>query len=576
MIFKNTVVQVSKTTPIIEVVEEMAASDVYRKGIAVVVDELSKVVGVFNDFDLIRLLGKGKSMDLPVSEGMTTNPITVKEGISNKEILDSVQEQLSERGANLSTLRDVIVVNQSGQLTNVLSYVELINSDRGAKKNVAVYGLGFVGITLSASLARIGHKVYGVDINKPLISALRKNQMHVYEPRLSDTVGATQKTGNLVFTERLDEEDVDHYIIAVGTPVNDDGVANLDALTAVSRSIGFRLKRGDLVMLRSTVPVGTTKNVVLGILESESGLTAGVDFHLAFAPERTAEGKAMEELSTLPQIVGGLTTVCSRKAEKLWSSLVESVIQVETLEAAELVKLINNSFRDLSFAFSNSVALLCDRFNINAFKLIRSANEGYPRNPIPLPSPGVGGYCLTKDPYLFAAIDYESGHARLSVEGRKVNEDAQGYTLKQVNRYLSRRRDKSIKDAKIFILGLAFKGWPETNDLRGSSSVFVANALANKGASVYGYDHVVPFEQWSSFLPDVHKGNLSKDLRDSDVILIMNNHPKNVPSNFLYLLDNGLPKLVFDGWSLLDPSVFNTLKGVEYSTMGYLSNWSDD
>ena len=104
----------------------------------------------------------------------------------------------------------------------------------------------------------------------------------------------------------------------------------------------------------------------------------------------------------------------------------------------------------------------------------------------------------------------------------------------------------------------------------------MANALVNRGASVYGYDHVVPFEQWSSFLPDVHKGNLSKDLRDSDVILIMNNHPKNVPSNFLYLLDNGLPKLVFDGWSLLDSSVFNTLKGVEYSTMGYLSNWSDD
>lgn len=570
MNFKNTVVVASPATSTIEVVKEMAESKVYFKGLAIILDEFSKVQGVFNDGDLIRLIGQGNSLDGPIAKVMTPNPIVVQHHLSNIEIITEVQQQLLKRGVDTDALRDVIVVDEEGKLQNVLSYVSLMSSARDARKNVAVYGQGFVGITLSAALANLGHKVYGVDVQESLIKRLKDNDVHVFEPRLNDIVAATQEGGSLEFTTGLAEEKVDYYIVAVGTPVNDEGIANLAALDAVTQSIGKRLKRGDVVMLRSTVPVGTTRNVVREILEEASGLEAGVDFHLAFAPERTAEGKAMEELRSLPQIVGGLSSLCAKRSIELWSSLTDSVVQVDSLEAAELVKLINNSFRDLSFAFANSVALLGDRFNINAFKLINAANEGYPRNRIPLPSPGVGGYCLTKDPFLFASVDKNSGHAKLAVNGRMVNEEAQSYALKQVTRYLN-RVGKEITDARIFIVGLAFKGWPETNDLRGSSSIFIAQELQKMGATVVGYDNVVPYEDWQTFLPKVQLGSLEADLSESDVVLVMNNHPKNIPSNFLSLIKKGTAKMVFDGWSMLDSNAFKSIDMVDYATMGYIS-----
>ena len=570
MNFKNTVVVASPNTSTIEVVKEMAESKVYFKGLAIILDESSKVAGVFNDGDLIRLIGKGNSLDGPISKVMTPNPIVVQHHLSNIEIIAEVQQQLLKRGSDIDALRDVIMVDEEGKLQNVLSYVSLMSSTRDARKNVAVYGQGFVGITLSAALANLGHKVYGVDVQESLIRKLKDNDIHVFEPRLNDIVIATQEAGSLEFTTGLEHEKVDYYIVAVGTPVSGRGNANLKALNAVTRSIGSRLKRGDVVMLRSTVPVGTTRNVVREILEETSGMEAAVDFHLAFAPERTAEGRAMEELRNLPQIVGGLSSLCAKRSMELWSSLTDSVIQVDSLEAAELVKLINNSFRDLSFAFANSVALLGDRFNINAFKIINAANEGYPRNRIPLPSPGVGGYCLTKDPFLFASVDKNSGHAKLAVNGRMVNEEAQSYALKQVKRYL-RRKGKEIDEARIFIVGLAFKGWPETNDLRGSSSIFVAQELQKQGAKVVCYDNVVPYDEWKTFLPNAQPGTLEVDLSESDVVLIMNNHPKNIPSNFLSLIRRGSAKMVFDGWSQLDMDAFKLVDNVSYATMGYLS-----
>lgn len=571
MNFKNIVIVAEESTTVIEVVREMACSNVHASGLAIVLDEFSIVKGVFNDGDLIRLLGQGKNMEVPIKEVMTIDPILVKENLSSSQIIELVQQKLAERNRGLSSLRDIIVVNEKNQLVNVINYLDLLTSTRDAKKRIAIYGQGFVGITLAAALANLGHKVYGVDLQDSLITRLKNNDIHVFEPSLNDIVATSQKAGRLIFTTSINDELVNYYIVAVGTPVDDIGNANLKALEEVAISIGKRLKRGDVVMLRSTVPIGTTRNVVCVILEEESGMKAGTDFHLAFCPERTAEGKAMEELRSLPQIVGGFSPLCVRKSIELWSSLTDLVVRVESLEAAELVKLINNSYRDLSFSFSNSVALLCDNYNINSFRLIAAANEGYPRNRIPLPSPGVGGYCLTKDPFLFASVDRNAGHARLAITGRAINVEAQDYALVQVERYTN-RIGKSLKDTKVLVIGLAFKGWPETNDLRGSSSIYVANALIEKGASVFGYDNVIPYKDWGSFLPNLAEGKLDCDLMDSDVILIMNNHPKNVPVNFLSLISKGQPKLVFDGWSLLDSNAINGLEGVDYSTMGYISN----
>ena len=171
----------------------------------------------------------------------------------------------------------------------------------------------------------------------------------------------------------------------------------------------------------------------------------------------------MQELTSLPQIVGGLTNTCAEKSTAFWQTLTDGVVRVDSLEASELVKLVNNGYRDISFAFANGLALLADRFNLDASRIISAANEGYPRNPIPRPSPGVGGYCLTKDPYLYSSVDCESPHSLLSRQGRSVNEKAALYPVEAVNNFYE--CGLSTSALNILIVGIAFKGLPETNDL---------------------------------------------------------------------------------------------------------------
>lgn len=564
---KNTVLTTHSNQNIQNVIKEMASGQYLIKGLAIVLTENNQVEGIFNDGDLIRLVASGTSLDRPIGEVMTKNPITANVNLSNQEIVDSVRNQLIERKSDVKRLRDIILVDDQNKFVNVVNYLDLISSELTNERTVAIYGQGFVGITLGASLAGIGHQVYGIDTSDQLVQKLKKNIVHVFEPGLNDLVESTQRSGKLEFSTGLENQPVEFYIVAVGTPVNDLGEVNLSALESVCKSIGQRIQPRSVVMLRSTVPVGTTAGVVRSILEKESGMVAGKDFFLAFTPERTAEGKAMQELRELPQVVGGLTPLCTKKACELWATLTDTVIPVDGLEAAELVKLMNNSFRDLSFAFSNSVALLADKYNINSFKLINAANEGYPRNRIPMPSPGVGGYCLTKDPYLFASVDTNLGHAELARTGRKVNDASLSYVSKQVEKYIS-RNNLNIKDVRVLVVGMAFKGWPETNDLRGSSGVYVANQLRDKGAKVQIWDAVVG-QEGLAYL-DLPVANYPEDVEGFDMILIMNNHPANIPSGLITRIQN-TKKMIFDGWSQLDPKSIENLGNITYSTMGYMS-----
>lgn len=554
---------------IIDTIQKMAKKEALHTEIAVIVDSKLKVLGVFNDGDVLRLISTGMNLNQPVKNVMTKNPVVVGEGLNHEQIMIEVREQLRVRGAvDKKHVRSVLIVDGSGILTNVINYIDLLTAYKKFEEQVVIYGQGFVGLTLAASLASIGHTVTGVDINQKLVSRLGHGEVHIYEPRLSDMVKAALEKGTLSFTTSIDSNNPNVHIIAVGTPVNELGEANLDALKSVSETIAENLNHGDLVMLRSTVPVGTTRDVVKPILEEKSGYKAGQDFFLAFTPERTVEGKAMAELRELPQIVGGLTPVCTQKAVSFWSSLTDTVVQVKMLEASELVKLINNSFRDLSFSFSNAISALSDKYNIDSFKLINAANEGYPRNKIPTPSPGVGGYCLTKDPHLFAAVNPELGHARLSKEGRRINEEAAGYPVKILKRY-AKKHKLELSGLKVFVIGFAFKGWPATNDMRGSSALYVVNELKKENAVVIGWDAVATMEEIRS--RGVKPVDYYQGCKDADAILIMNNHPDNIPSDFLANLKNK-KMLIFDGWSMLSSNEIERISGLTYSTMGYISN----
>jgi nucleotide sugar dehydrogenase len=554
--------------PLQPIITRMGRSGERLFGIALVVDERMALQGIINNGDVLRLLADGVSLDRPAREVMVREPITAPFDASDEQILQAMRSQLFRRtGGKKDVTRHVPLVDEQGVVRDIIDVFSLLARSPRQGDYVEVYGLGFVGLTLAVALAGRGHFVTGIDTHDALVAQLTAGKSHVFEPRLPDTMRRALDSGQLNFRNTPDNEHHRVVIIAVGTPVEDNGSASLSALRSVCEGVGKRLKRGDLVMLRSTVPVGTTRGFVRDLLESGSGLKSGEDFHLAFTPERTVEGQAMKELTSLPQIVGGLSSRCTEKATGFWQTLTDSVVNVDSLEAAELVKLINNSYRDLSFAFANGLALLADRFNLDAARVIAAANEGYPRNPIPKPSPGVGGYCLTKDPFLYAAVDREAGHGLLSRHGREVNQQAGRYPVQVVSRF-AERLGRPLPELSVLVVGLAFKGWPETNDLRGSTGVDVGRELARLGCEVLGYDAVVDDSTIDAL--GIKPVTLHEAASRCDALMILNNHPDNVPDGLIVRLHGGRT-LLFDGWSQLDRHEVEQYDGIVYATMGYMT-----
>lgn len=538
-------------------------------GVAVVVDEGEHILGVVTDGDVRRAYARDFDFSRPVSEVMTSDPFTVRDTVALNEVVLLAMRRAQARGQKVErTIRHVLVSDLEGKLVDVYDFVELITGLPIPLRRVAVVGVGFIGLTLAATLANQGHLVTGFDIDEKTISALNKGDLPFNEPGLEDILKVNRASEVISFETELAAASHAIYIICVGTPLDDDGKPDVRAVERACEDVAKQMERGAIVILRSTVPVGTTRTVCLPILEAKSGLKCGTDFSLAFAPERTVEGNALREIRELPQIIGGFTDMCRQKISEFWATICPSIIQVESLEAAEIVKLANNTFRDLSFAFANEVALTCAQFNINASGLVRAANEGYPRNKMAMPSAGVGGYCLTKDPLLF---DYSTrkylGRSSLGFDARAINELASQYPMDVVIEFSS-VTGRALHNMRILIVGLAFKGEPETNDTRASVAVSLGHNLQDGGALVFAWDAVVEpaaivrlgFETIS---------NLRDGVADADVVLIMNNHRANfAPKTYV---GDGRTKLIFDGWALLDPKEVARESGIEYATMGYRS-----
>jgi len=260
-------------------------------------------------------------------------------------------------------------------------------------------------LTLAIALAEANYHVTGFDSNKNKIKDLLNLNSYIHEVGLTELLRETLNVSFFPSTTIKENEDV--FIISVGTPVDYSSSKpepQLNELKKATELIGRKLKFGNLVILRSTVPVGTCRGFVIPILERLSGLKCGRDFHLACAPERTAAGNAINELRELPQIIGGFNKDSVEATVALFREITPTIIRVGSLEAAEMVKLVNNSFRDYVFAYSNYVTRIASGYNVNIYEIIKAANQGYPRDKIPLPSPGVGGPCLTKDPFIFSSI----------------------------------------------------------------------------------------------------------------------------------------------------------------------------
>lgn len=387
---------------------------------------------------------------------------------------------------------------------------------------IGIVGLGYVGLTLGIAAADNGIEVYGVETNSFIKECLAKNKAHFYEPNLDSLIKRHNNKEFFCVEEFPTDKKFDAFIITVGTPLKDgEKTPNFDYIRTALRTTIKKIYDGSqCVILRSTVSVGTTRNIVLPYLSEISGV-GEEDLLVAMCPERTVEGKAVEELTHLPQIVSGNNEKALDIATRLFRHLTDYVIAVSSLEEAELVKLYCNAYRDMNFALGNAFCLAAQTFGVDGIQVIKHANQGYDRSKIALPG-FVAGPCLEKDAYILINNMKECDSKDFIISGRKLNESLEDIVFQWVERQIGKPDGKKC----VAISGMAFKGQPETSDLRGSSSVYIAKKLHNAGYKLKLHDFVASKEEMEALNIGEVYNDIYSACEDAQLLLVLNNHKK--------------------------------------------------
>lgn len=423
-------------------------------------------------------------------------------------------------------------------------------------EKVTILGMGYVGLTLAVALAEKGFSVSGVDTNKELVERLNQAKPHFFERDLERLL-REHLHENLAILTAMPKEPQQAYIVSVGTPIDHEKKPILTYLENSVEQLVGNLHHGPLVVIRSTVPVGTTRRVCKPILDRfKNG-----GYHLAYCPERTAEGDAINELKVLPQIVGGINEESVERAAHLFSKLTNTIVRASSLEVAELAKLYCNEYRDIHFSIGNELARGARALGLDPLEVIRSCNMGYPRSNIAIPGP-VGGACLSKDPYIIIDSLERAGYdPKLLKYTRQLNERQPRIIVNNIHAKLEHL--EVAKNAKLFLTGMAFKGFPETNDMRGSPSLDFLAALKEHGyTNIYGHDFVVSQQEIENlgvpYLP------FQEGFRDASCVIVANNNRKyqNLDGEDL-LATMKKPALFMDVWGMFSKTYVEK-RGVAY------------
>jgi UDP-N-acetyl-D-mannosaminuronic acid dehydrogenase len=384
-------------------------------------------------------------------------------------------------------------------------------------QKICVLGLGYIGLPTASTFATHGLRVIGVDVNQHVLETLKSGGIHIHEPGLRTIVEAAIKSGKLTVSNQ--PEPADAFLIAVPTPFyldktgEYDGeqykLADMRAVTSAAEAIVPFLKKGNLVVLESTSPPRTTIGLVQPILE-RSGLKAGSDFYLAYSPERVLPGQILRELIENARVIGGVTAESAQVGADLYAVFVKGDIIQTDATTAEMVKLMENTYRDVNIAVANEFSRLADRFGVDIWEAISLANR-HPRVKILSPGPGVGGHCISVDPWFF--VETAPDLTPLIYNARKVNDAQPHFVFSLLQRSLGALKDKSIA-----ALGLAYK--PDVDDLRESPAAEVVHLLLDAGAKVRAFE---PFKKEG--LPGIPMAaTLEEAVRDAEAILLLVRH----------------------------------------------------
>ncbi len=375
-------------------------------------------------------------------------------------------------------------------------------------KKVCVIGLGYIGLPTASTLANSSIEVVGVDRNPEIIATLSQGKVHIFEPGLDEVVHSAVASGKLRVS--LEVEPADAFIIAVPTPFLEDKRADMSYVLAAAESIVPHLRAGNLVILESTSPPRTTIDLVQPVLE-QSGLRAGSDFHLCYSPERVLPGQIMKELVENARVIGGTTPQAAEYGKALYSRFVKGEIFITDATTAEMVKLMENTYRDINIAIANEFSRLADRFGINIWEAIAIANK-HPRVRILNPGTGVGGHCISVDPWFF--VEKAPDLTTLIKAARDVNDSQPSFVLALAQRALG----GDLRGKSIGVLGLSFKA--DVDDFRESPAVTVLEALTAAGAKVKAHE---PYLNEGKHL-NISNHSLADAIAGADLILLLVNH----------------------------------------------------
>ena len=437
-------------------------------GYAIVVSQEGLASGVVTDADLRKYSARTGKLPTKILEVVHAEFISVDEGLSEEQVVDSLLEQMNSRGWKTVLPVRFVPVLKSGIPVGVIDAQDLQIEISSHRDQLVVVGLGYVGLTLALAAASAGMSLVGIDSDSEKIISLENKHSYISEPGIENLLD--ELVENNFYPRKSLSEMVRssgqswNFILSVPTPLTSNLSLDTSYIMQAINDLLPHFQIGDSVIMRSTVPIGTTRQVATYI-ENKLGWSVGTDFYAISAPERTVEGNALFELRELPQILGGVTLNCAQHGFDLFQKISNRLVPVSTSEVSETIKITSNAFRDYSFGFANYLTKVAQIYNLDVNEIVDNANFGYSRNSIPKPSPGVGGPCLSKDPYLLGsaiAVDMTSP----IFAARKVNESMTEYVFKHLS-----ERIPELLSLETLMIGLAFKGSPETNDTRNSPSL---------------------------------------------------------------------------------------------------------